>query len=133
MGSYFDLDDILSEEQRVPTTFLVPAAQLGHFMPGSEVRQIDDLPKDTRLELPLWLSKNLVSKNMVRVDTPIFYGSRSRSRLKADAWSINIRDKCPYYYHVGKVLSQVCSKLWMSVCVCVCERERERERVCVCV
>jgi len=105
--SYYDLDAILGEEQRVPTTFKVSAAQLGHFMPGNEVQQIEDLPKDTRLELPLWLSKILLERNMVALDMPPFYGSRNRSRLKADEWSINIRDKSPYYFRVGRTLSKV--------------------------
>eukprot|EP00939_MAST-03C_sp_MAST-3C-sp1_P003198 g3198.t1 len=105
--SYYDLDAILGEEQRVPTTFKVSAAQLGHFMPGNEVQQIEDLPKDTRLELPLWLSKILLERNMVALDMPPFYGSRNRSRLKADEWSINIRDKSPYYFRVGRTLSKI--------------------------
>lgn len=106
-GCYYDIDDILSEETRVPTRFLVNASQLGHFVPGNEVQRVQNLPKGTKLELPLWLSKILEEKSMVRVKMPPCYGARSRSRLRADAWSINIRDKCPYYYRVGRTLSQM--------------------------
>lgn len=106
-SNYYDIDDILSEETRVPTRFLVNASQLGHFVPGNEVQRITNLPKGTKLELPLWLSKVLEEKSMVQVDIPSCYGSRSRSRLRADPWSINIRDKCPYFYRVGRMLSQM--------------------------
>jgi GINS complex subunit 3 len=106
-GNYYDIDDILSEETRVPTQFLVNASQLGHFVPGNEVQRVQNLPKGTKLELPLWLSKILEEKSMVQVQIPSCYGPRSRSRLRADAWSINIRDKCPYFYSVGRTLSQM--------------------------
>lgn len=105
-SDYFNIDSILSEERRVPTTFSVSAAGLGHFVPG-RASSSSTLPPRTRLDLPLWLSCHLRSKNMVTVSLPPAYNRRRRSRLRADAWSVNLRDACPYFYRVGRLLSKV--------------------------
>ncbi len=61
--SYFDLDALLAEEELVPCMFLTDAVGLGCLNAGSAD---DDVAKDTRLEMPLWLCRDLATRNVRR-------------------------------------------------------------------
>jgi GINS complex subunit 3 len=65
--SYLDIDKVISEEERIPCFFQSDAKNLGHLDIGNTD---EDLPENSKIELPLWLVTVLSKKNMVRMELP---------------------------------------------------------------
>lgn len=104
MNKYLDIDEILSEEERVPCIFTYDAKNLG--MLDSSNDSID-LPEDSKVELPLWLARGLHEKQMVNIELPKYYGTRIREEIMAGAAAVKLKDYSFYYYEVGLLLSRV--------------------------
>jgi len=101
MDDYYNLDSILVGEEKVPTRFLHPAKGLGYLDPGS----VDnDLAKDAKLDLPLWLARTLARKQLAKLFLPKAYETKFRSDLTADATVVDLH-RFPYYYDVGRIMS----------------------------
>jgi len=98
---YYDIDTILAEEERIPTRFRYDAHQLGYLDPGSVE---EDITKDTKVELPLFLAKMLSKKQLVVLSVPKCYEAKFRSNMNADASVMDLH-RYPYYYDVGQDLS----------------------------
>lgn len=97
---YFSLDDILSSQQRVPCRVEQPLYRLGFLNTNSSEEHL--LP-GTKLELPLWLARNLCSRrrHIVSVQLPKAYRESQRTILSADACVVDLHRLGPYYYSVG--------------------------------
>ncbi|KAJ4457465.1 putative 40S ribosomal protein S17-B [Paratrimastix pyriformis] len=95
--SYYDLDEILAEEQVIPVQFKREAADLGHLDPSSLE---DRLAKDARVELPLWMGKSLLEHNIARVGNPKHLAADFQSMVTAAPTHVNLSPH-PYYYEVG--------------------------------
>ena len=104
MPRYLDFDSILCEEERIPCKFLLDAAHLGHLHPTVTEEY---LPKETELELPLWLAASFNDRNMVEIQLPKHYRTRMRDAISAGAGSIDLREYSFYFYDVGLRLSQI--------------------------
>ena len=104
MARYLDLDVILAEEDRVPFKFLLDADRLGHLHPTV---QEEDLPKDTEVELPVWLGKAFYDRNMVAVELPKHFKGKMRDHLLAGADAVNLKELSPYYFDVGVKLTKM--------------------------
>mmetsp|Transcript_17413 Transcript_17413/g.38052 ORF Transcript_17413/g.38052 Transcript_17413/m.38052 type:complete len:184 (+) Transcript_17413:3-554(+) len=102
MSDYFDLDAVLGEEERLPTTLITDAYKLG-FMDSAALD--DDLEQGTMVELPVWLAKELGKGGFADVAAPKCYAHRFRTFLLADPVVINLRDRSLYYYETGIVLA----------------------------
>ena len=50
---YLDIDEILAEEERISCIFSIDAAGLGPLDPTTNE---EDLPAQSKVELPLWLA-----------------------------------------------------------------------------
>ncbi|KAI6653865.1 DNA replication complex GINS protein PSF3-like [Oopsacas minuta] len=102
--NFYDIDDILASELRIPCSFNVTAYRLGYLHTNSKTEHIET---GTNLELPLWLAKSLAGrKNIVKVSVPIRYTKEIRQELEADANSSDLNKLGPYYYESGiKLLS----------------------------
>lgn len=105
MSSYWDIDEILAEEERTPVVFMTDAHQLGYL--DHETTE-EDIQDGTRLELPFWLAQSLCKRNYVEVETPKCYGGGFRSALRADPSPtvVDLRQRCPYYFRLGVKLGQ---------------------------
>ncbi|KAG5177454.1 hypothetical protein JKP88DRAFT_261455 [Tribonema minus] len=104
MGSFFDIDAILMEDERVPCVFLEEAVGMGMLDPSQEN---EDLPKGANVELPLWLARSLAPRGAVQVRQPRHYGELFRERLGAGAGAVDLRDASPHYYQVGGMLARL--------------------------
>lgn len=63
--NFYDIDDILASELKVPCSFNVTAYRLGYLHSNSKSEHIQT---GTNIELPLWLAKSLAGKkNIVKV------------------------------------------------------------------
>ncbi|KAL6291092.1 hypothetical protein ACE6H2_008602 [Prunus campanulata] len=97
MASYYDIDDILVEEQRVPVVFqqavngvdIDPSAETHCVEPGSKV------------ELPYWLAHELHLRKVAKMKVPACFNQRTKLELGADGASVDLRSRCLYFYEFG--------------------------------
>ena len=97
-GGYFDISDILAEEERVPVTFSTRAQDLGYLVEGSQDRDVD---LGTQVELPYWLAEPLAVKRCVAFETPHYYLVKHRNSVLADARHADLRNSCEVFYQLG--------------------------------
>lgn len=97
---YFDLNDILSCQEKVPCTFETQVKDLGFLDHGAES---ENLEPGTEMELPFWLAKELcgAQRRMISVDLPKVYREAYRQILEADATAVDLNKFGPYYYSFG--------------------------------
>ncbi|CAN0202822.1 unnamed protein product [Discosporangium mesarthrocarpum] len=104
--TYFDLDNILSEEERIPCVFNLDAVGMGMLDPTSVD---EDITQGTKVEFPMWMARYLHLKAMVDIELPKHYADKARDQLDAGAGAVNLRNKSPFYYEVGGVLARLCN------------------------
>ncbi|KAJ9654048.1 DNA replication protein [Neophaeococcomyces mojaviensis] len=103
--SYYDVDAILTDAQKVPCTFEIDVPGLGYLdgNPGGTVKA------GTKLDLPLWLGvmlavssgNNSGSQPLVTLDFPAPLQQRVINALKADPNSVDLRAQAPHFYALG--------------------------------
>ena len=115
--SYLDIDQILYEEERIPCVLQVDAYQMGFLDPSINNTNnnnnnnsnndnnniFDDLPENTRIELPLWLV--LALNNFVQIELPKHYNKKMRDEILAGADNINLKEFSNYFFEVGTNLA----------------------------
>jgi GINS complex subunit 3 len=138
MSSYYDVDAILTDAQKVPCTFELTVPSLG-FLEGN---MGGDMKQGSKVELPLWLgemlalryklletlpkstdnnSQSLNTSSLVTLDPPAALSPRVLNALKADPKTVDLRALAPHFYNLGarilelfeeeemiEVLSEVC-------------------------
>lgn len=102
--NYLNIDEILTEEERIPSIFLLDGSGLGHL---DTTNDLNDLPSNSKIDLPLWLTTILVEKNMIEIELPKHYGSRIREDIMASAIAVPLREYSYYYFEVGWKLSKL--------------------------
>lgn len=70
-------------------------------MKKSKSSSNQDLKKDTKVLLPLWLANVLGTRNFVELELPVHYGQKFLKSLEADADHVNLAVHSPYYYEIG--------------------------------
>ncbi|KAJ4295341.1 DNA replication protein [Kalmusia sp. IMI 367209] len=103
MTSYYHVDAILTDAQKVPCTFELTVPGLG-FLEGN---MSGDMKQGSKVELPLWLgemlalSQSLDTSSLVTLDHPAALGPRVLNALKADARTVDLRALAPHFYNLG--------------------------------
>ena len=97
---YFDLDDIVASNEKVPCKFEVPVYRLGFLDPSSSE---EHLTKGSKMELPYWLSRELCirRRKIVSTEIPRVYNESYRQIYKADASALDLHKMGPYFYKFG--------------------------------
>lgn len=100
--SYYDLDDILADAEKVPCNFNLTVPGLGYLEgnPGKSMK------KDTKLELPLWLAEVLATcvisddsqQSFVELLEPDFINPKVLNAIKADPVSVDLHQILPNFY-----------------------------------
>lgn len=103
-SEYTSLQDILTLNQRVPCKFKVHGLKLGFIDPSSESQ---DIPCGTKLEIPLWLAKELYRRDLIEIDVPKGYNETYREILDADSTVVDLHKLGPNYYKFGTHLAQM--------------------------
>ncbi|RCK65368.1 DNA replication complex GINS protein PSF3 [Candida viswanathii] len=101
-SNYYDLDDILTEAEKVPTKFNITVPGLG-YLEGNPGKPIHE---DTKIELPLWLAKVLATltideesnQSFIDLKDPEFINTKVMNAIKTDPASIDLHTLAPYYY-----------------------------------
>ncbi|EFY99374.1 GINS complex protein [Metarhizium robertsii] len=100
--SYYDVDAILTDAEKVPCQFELDVPYLGHLDNSS------GLKPGTPLSLPLWLAEMLAlasagedSKAPLTLNLPPCLSDQVINALKADPRAVALRDQSPHFYGVG--------------------------------
>ncbi|KAH9886335.1 hypothetical protein F4778DRAFT_758646 [Xylariomycetidae sp. FL2044] len=107
--SYYDVDTILTDSEKVPCKFELEVAELGHL----DNNPSHPLKSGTSLRLPLWLAELLAlanrapsssdedSKSFVSLNLPTSLSNQVMSALKADPRAVPLRDQSHNFYALG--------------------------------
>lgn len=98
MANYYDIQDILMQDENVSTVFLHKANGAGFLDPSSEDNNV---ARGSVVDLPLWLAQDLVQRQIVHVRLPGCFNERVRKEVQADPACVDLRSKCPFYYEMG--------------------------------
>ncbi|KAM0353002.1 hypothetical protein ACHAPU_001887 [Fusarium lateritium] len=100
--SYYDIDAILTDAEKVPCQFEIDVPYLGHLDNSPH-----GLKANTPLTLPLWLAEMLAlastptSNAPLTLNLPPCLSSAVLAALKADPRAVPLRDQSPHFYGVG--------------------------------
>ncbi|XP_060596559.1 DNA replication complex GINS protein PSF3-like [Ruditapes philippinarum] len=100
IDDYYDLNDILSTNEKLPCKIEMPIYRLGYLDSSSTS---DHLNPGTKIELPYWMARSLCSRkrHMVSVELPKNYRESYREILTADASVVDLHKLGPFYYSFG--------------------------------
>ncbi|KAK3312860.1 hypothetical protein B0H66DRAFT_381640 [Apodospora peruviana] len=102
--SYYDIDSILTDAEKIPCTFQLDIPDLGYLdnNPGQALKS------GTKIALPLWLAEMLAianlgddidqDKSFVSFELPAAVGNDVVQALKADPRAVPLRDQSPHFY-----------------------------------
>ncbi|KAJ5374857.1 GINS complex [Penicillium concentricum] len=102
--SYYDIDSILTDAQKLPCTFELEVPGLGIL----EGNAGEDIKAGTRIDLPLWLGEmlsigaRLGTARLVTLDMPDALSERVMNALKADPRTLDLRALAPHFYNLSE-------------------------------
>ncbi|KAL4591674.1 hypothetical protein LXL04_004644 [Taraxacum kok-saghyz] len=97
MANYYDIDDILSEEELVPVVFLEAVNGVGLF----ESNEANRVEPRSKAELPFWLAQGMHMRQGVSVSIPPCFNKKTREEIGADGAHVDLRSRCSYFYELG--------------------------------
>ncbi|KEF57525.1 DNA replication complex GINS protein psf3 [Exophiala aquamarina CBS 119918] len=103
--SYYDVDAILTDSQKLPCTFELDVPGLG-YLDGNAGQTIK---AGSKIDLPMWLGILLAVSSgntpgatpLVSLDFPEPLQQRVINALKADPKSVDLRVQAPHFYALG--------------------------------
>jgi len=106
-SSYYDIETILSEEERVTAEFSIDAHGLGYLDPARDPASEPDVTAGSKMDLPYWMIQPLNKRNWVEFQFPKIYGKYFREVLRANATPqvVTLHDKSPYFEDFGLRMS----------------------------
>jgi GINS complex subunit 3 len=102
MSKYYDVNDLLAEEETLPTVFNTSVYGLGRAL--DPACDSEDLPASSSVTLPFWLADFLSSKKMLKPLMPKFLKKRLRDELQGEAGCVDLRERCKFFYGLGRKL-----------------------------
>ncbi|KAG5440313.1 hypothetical protein PCANB_001883 [Pneumocystis canis] len=107
MSHYYDLDDILSENTKLPCIFQYTVPGLGYL----EENYDTDIKEGNIIDLPFWLAEMLAISNFIDIGFPNTMSLRVRNALKACPQNVDLRTFSTHYYlFAEKILSLISDK-----------------------
>ncbi|GAV85605.1 Sld5 domain-containing protein [Cephalotus follicularis] len=97
MANYYDIDDILIEEELVPVVFH-KAVNGVKIDPSAEK---DCVEQGAKVELPFWLAQELQLRQAASIGVPACYNQKTRLEIQADAACVDLKSRCRYFYEFG--------------------------------
>ena len=97
---YYDIDDIITMQEKVPVKFELPCYRLGFLDPSTTD---EHLSSGTKMEISCWLALKLCTgrRLVASVELPKIYNMSHREMFKADANVLNLNKMGPYFYRFG--------------------------------
>ncbi|CAJ1442840.1 unnamed protein product, partial [Effrenium voratum] len=100
-GDYWDIDEILAEEQEVAIKSFHDIAGGGFLYPSSGAAKPRDLKEGAKVGVPFWLAQKLARRNCVEVALPAILDEAIRETLQSDPVVCRLGEKSRYYFEVG--------------------------------
>ncbi len=97
-----DIDDLLSEDFRVPLASQPTNGSLEYIL---GLGDDEELPEE--VEVPLWICDTLRRGTDIKPGEPVQLNARMQGRLKAQAWSVKLREENFYYYECALKLAHM--------------------------
>ncbi|EEH20975.2 DNA replication complex GINS protein psf3 [Paracoccidioides brasiliensis Pb03] len=107
--SYYDIDAILTDAQKLPCTFELAVPGLG-YLDGNAG---EDIKPGTRIDLPLWLGEMLAvgaradSSPLVTLDLSTALSEQVLNALKANPGTVDLRSLAPHFYSLAVRILQL--------------------------
>ncbi|KAL6326509.1 hypothetical protein AAG906_008371 [Vitis piasezkii] len=98
MAHYYDIDEIIVEEELVSAVFQKAANGVGILDPSAETNSVE---QGSKVELPFWLAHELLQRQAVTINVPACFNQKTRKEIQADAPCVDLRSRCPYFYELG--------------------------------
>lgn len=104
--SYYDLDDVLTDGEKIPCRFNMTVPGLG-YLEGNPGKAIE---KNTKIELPLWLAEVLAicelseesQSTFIDLSQPDFLNAKVINAIKANPLSIDLHSILTNYYRLSE-------------------------------
>lgn len=109
--SYFDLSEILINEETIPVTFLVPSFNLGKEINArnSDNEAVEEVRAGNFATLPLWAAIALRQDGYIIPHLPSRYATSVFREFKTDPLAVSLYAKSPFYYEAGVTLCAMLS------------------------
>ncbi|KAI9504060.1 DNA replication protein [Coemansia spiralis] len=101
--SYYDIDDILAGQERVPCVLRVDLDGLGSAGSGAASK----VHRDARWALPYWMADRLNEEDYVDMEVSPVFSKRANRMYAASPESIQLRAICQHFYQFGLQLGDV--------------------------
>ncbi|RVX03131.1 DNA replication complex GINS protein PSF3 [Vitis vinifera] len=108
MAHYYDVDEIIVEEELVSAVFQKAANGVGILDPSAETNSVNSkallcfgVEQGSKVELPFWLAHELLQRQAVTINVPACFNQKTRKEIQADAPCVDLRSRCPYFYELG--------------------------------
>ncbi|XP_019172436.1 PREDICTED: probable DNA replication complex GINS protein PSF3 [Ipomoea nil] len=141
MANYYDIDDILAEEELVPAVFQKTANAVGIFDCCDDMNKVG---AGMEVEMPFWLARELYVKQAVKIKVPSCFDTKERPRdrhrdeplkrrdrtkdeIGADAAHVDLRGRCPYFYNFGCKIARLTGDKTIGPFLLVAFRTRYKE------
>ena len=101
MQDYWDVDRAIFEDHPLTCKFVAAVPGVGWLDPFTRQRQLEDIPQDTKTELPFWLVEELTKLGFTTVDCPNMYSPAFKDMLLRGSLQLRTKDKSGYYFELG--------------------------------
>lgn len=113
MPGYYDIDDILAEEELVPCKTSFDFSYLSHLDPDSVYGGGNNkhhnnhvLPENSKIKIPVWAVRKWADLGFCRItQLPKHYGLKARELLQADPAAVSLRQ--PRFFRSGKCVADL--------------------------
>ncbi|KAJ3384910.1 DNA replication protein [Lobulomyces angularis] len=95
--SYYCLDLILTDNQKIPCSFYEQVPGYGFLSRATE----KILPPNVEVELPYYIAEQLVLNGLVDMKEPSCFSQKVRDDLDASYIAVNLHSLCPNFYTFG--------------------------------
>ncbi|XP_071703328.1 DNA replication complex GINS protein PSF3-like [Rutidosis leptorrhynchoides] len=123
MAQYYDIVDILADEELVPAVFEEAVNGTGLFE-SSESNTIE--PK-SKVEFPFWLAQELHLRRTVIVSVPPCFAKKTREEIEADGAHVDLRSRSSYFYELGCKIVKLIGNKTIGPLLLVAFRTRYKE------
>ena len=111
VDDYWSIDSLCTGEQKLKVSLLHGIKDYGYLNEENK----EDLYKDNKIEMPLWLAIDLNACEKLDIATPKYFSTSFRNTIIADPTVINLKNKSEYFYETAFMLGSVMKQENLSI------------------
>ncbi|XP_074324745.1 DNA replication complex GINS protein PSF3-like isoform X1 [Apium graveolens] len=124
MANYYDIYDILAEDELVPAIFREATNGVGLFDSTDDTNKVEP---GSKVELTFWFARELHLRQAVSVNVPPCFNKRTRKEIDADAAHVDLRNRCPHFYELGYKIAPLVGDKTIGLVLLIAFRTRYKE------